>query len=796
MAIKWKNNKLEELRRDKSIQLAAVIIIIAALFYFSLFPSFRRAAEENREDPFISPTFVEMLYKSNYIFYQDIREKSDGVFYQKPDLYLQKTDIPYTDQDTVVLNEDTMVYSQNQLLQLETELRNNIESQTVTWQQYFTDALAGMMDYCVIDNLTGAMIKNTGNPLEEAASPADQRSDQWKDAHYKYFYLMEYDNLGKVSKVSVSVTGMDAETLLKEVQKLGRTTYLDPFNNDSEVTRIYYCDLYGDDADTSDAKVSGYRDYQISGPQNVTFIYGITEKQVLASEATNTCSLYDPTANNASLDFNNSYNDFRYYYYNSNALSVYMYTLIVLAALALILPYWKKETYHLQDYTMARLPLEVNIVVLIIIMSFGSNVVTLMSNYNNGHLFSDFKKRLPWFFPDFLAKTLDRGTVLLCLLLLFGIWYLCATSFADIKKLGFINYIRQRSVSGNFWRWCKNKIIKFYRQLIRFDIGKDANRTIVRILILNFCVVSILCCMFVAGIFAAVFYSIGLYILIKKYIRDVQEQYQKLLKATSSIAQGRLDTALSEDFGIFESYKEELIKIQTDFKQAVEEEVKSQRMKTELITNVSHDLKTPLTAITTYTDLLKNENLTEEERSAYIRILEQKSQRLKILIEDLFEVSKATTGNVALNIVNLDICNLMRQVYLEYQDKIEDAGLTFRFLLPDEKIILPLDSAKTYRIFENLYTNIIKYAMTGTRVYLSLTKDALGGVHIEIKNIASYEMNIDPEELTERFVRADGSRNSEGSGLGLAIAKSFTELQKGRLSIEIDGDLFKVHLDF
>lgn len=296
-------------------------------------------------------------------------------------------------------------------------------------------------------------------------------------------------------------------------------------------------------------------------------------------------------------------------------------------------------------------------------------------------------------------------------------------------------------------------------------------------------------------------YTIALYWFFKKYIHRIQQQYGRLLESTGFIAQGKLNNAFDEDFGIFESYKQELYEIQNGFQKAVEEEVRSQRMKTELITNVSHDLKTPLTAIITYIDLLKEDNTTEQQRKEYLETLERKSLRLKVLIEDLFEVSKANSGNVNLEPVPVDICHLMRQVYLEYEDKMEEAGLQVRFTVPEEKIILQLDSQKTYRIFENLYVNIIKYALHDTRVFVRVEKygGSDGGplsVRIEMKNISEQEILGDPQELSERFVRGDASRNSEGSGLGLAIARSLTELQGGKFRIEADGDLFKVILIF
>ena len=218
-------------------------------------------------------------------------------------------------------------------------------------------------------------------------------------------------------------------------------------------------------------------------------------------------------------------------------------------------------------------------------------------------------------------------------------------------------------------------------------------------------------------------------------------------------------------------------------------------MKTELITNVSHDLKTPLTAIITYINLLKDPGVTEEQKQEYLSTLDKKAVRLKTLIEDLFEVSKATTNNITLNYANVDICNLIRQCYLEYEDRMEEQGLQFKFLFPEEKVTLQLDPQKTFRIFENLYTNIIKYALPSTRVYV-IVKDSDEETEITVKNISRTELSVSPEELTERFVRGDHSRNTEGSGLGLAIARSFTEIQHGTLRILLDGDLFKAILTF
>ena len=329
--------------------------------------------------------------------------------------------------------------------------------------------------------------------------------------------------------------------------------------------------------------------------------------------------------------------------------------------------------------------------------------------------------------------------------------YICV---AQLRQFfcGPVYYIKNRLLVILFIRWIWKKCKKLYHYVTDIDINEDLHKSIIKIVLANAVIVTIICCMWFAGIFGVIVYSIILYILLKKYGKKLQGQYQSISN-------------------------------------------KSQQMKYELITNVSHDLKTPLTAIITYVDLLKNPDLTEEERKSYVETLDLKSQRLKVLIEDLFEVSKANSGNVQMNFMDVDVVKLMKEVRVEMSDKIEQSNLDFRFNLPEEKVILSLDGQRTYRIFENLLNNVIKYAMPFTRVYVDIVNGD-SEVVITFKNMSAQELNFDAEHLTERFVRGDSSRNSEGSGLGLAIAKSFTELQNGQFNISIDGDLFKVTIRF
>lgn len=377
------------------------------------------------------------------------------------------------------------------------------------------------------------------------------------------------------------------------------------------------------------------------------------------------------------------------------------------------------------------------------------------------------------------------------LLVIFGIMMGTVLILYPVWNLGVKGYIREYSLIYQIFPWIKRKWNSFTEEVRHIDFSEKSNKTILKIVVVNFLILMALMCMWMFGIVGLVGYSIGLFYLLKRQYDRVKGDYQVLMKATNRIAEGDLDTEITEDIGVFEPFKAELTQIQTGFKKAVEEEVKSQRMKTELITNVSHDLKTPLTAITTYVELLKKEDLTEEERKSYIETLEKKSLRLKVLIEDLFEVSKASTNNITLNLMDVDVVNLMKQVSIEHEDKFKAMGLTLRWKVPDKKVILKLDNQKTYRIFENLFVNIQKYAMPDSRVYINV-EEAGDNVVIILRNMSAVELNVQGEEQTERFVRGDASRNTEGSGLGLAIARSFTEAQKGTFHIDVDGDLFKV----
>lgn len=267
----------------------------------------------------------------------------------------------------------------------------------------------------------------------------------------------------------------------------------------------------------------------------------------------------------------------------------------------------------------------------------------------------------------------------------------------------------------------------------------------------------------------------------------------KIMTAVSKTRQGDLNYPL-QTAGmpwLLRQFGEDVIGIQDGMRTAVDEAVKGEHMKTELITNVSHDLKTPLTAIINYVDLLKKCDISNETAQGYIGVLEEKSERLKHLIEDLVEASKATTGNLQLNFIKVNLYELAMQAVGESGDAMEAAGLDVRLNQPEKEPVLRADSQKTWRIIDNLISNVKKYAMPGTRVYMNVGEEN-GYGFFSIKNISKEPLDVPVEQLTQRFVRGDSSRSTEGSGLGLSIAQSLCELQQGTLEISLDGDLFKV----
>lgn len=369
-----------------------------------------------------------------------------------------------------------------------------------------------------------------------------------------------------------------------------------------------------------------------------------------------------------------------------------------------------------------------------------------------------------------------------------------AMGIFEIKYMltsGFCRYWKEDSLIGSI---CGN-VKRRFEKLSEVDLSDKTDTVLLKYVLIQMVIVGVIACFWSFGIVLSVLYSVLLFFYIRKKLKKVQKDYQVLLKEAHRLADGRFDEELTQDVGIFNALGDELKNVRIGFEKAVSEEIKSQNMKTELISNVSHDLKTPLTGIKNYAELLGQDNVSGQDKQVYLENLQHYIDRLNNLIEDLFEVSKVNSGNIELNPVELNVVALIQQAQAETEDLLKQKNLTVILDAPENGIVQALDGDKTYRIFENLFTNIAKYALPGTRVYVSATAQP-DYTEIAFKNISEAQMNFTPEEIVERFVRGDKSRHESGSGIGLAIVKSFTEVQNGTFSIEIDGDLFKAVVRF
>lgn len=388
------------------------------------------------------------------------------------------------------------------------------------------------------------------------------------------------------------------------------------------------------------------------------------------------------------------------------------------------------------------------------------------------------------------------GTINYVVLLVGILGYLVCYVMCAIIGVTTIKRIKARKFIKSFLtykigKWCFDKIEECFKEI---NQKKAENKRLFWYYILFIVISMILASLFYTGI--AIILLIGFWIWsyykLKKYILN----QEKIKNALKDIYEGKSNDVHLDEGELEGALKEMAIyvnDIANGFSNAINESLKSERLKTELITNVSHDIKTPLTSIINYVDLLKKENIQDEKVKEYIDILDKKSQRLKKLTEDLVEASKVSSGNVKLNLENINIKELFNQTIGEFKDRFEQKNLVIETTIPNDNIKINADSRYLYRIIENLFSNITKYALEGSRVYIDIIeKEKI--IDISIKNISKEKLNISSDELMQRFVRGDKSRYTEGSGLGLSIAKSLTELQGGTFNIIIDGDLFKVHM--
>ena len=729
-----KSNK--EIYKSKGIIAILVmiaIIVTSALGMCSSYKIIDKSAKSKKVNYFNEYGFANLIAESSYALYYDSMKENENQSASDFLLDIKKN-----------ITEEADEYSSY----IQEALNNNIDQfnrETLGWNN---DANLKYYYYNTINNKTNTTLNENVKFENNNIDLSEVNKDK-----YQFYAVVNFDNNGNVDVSEIN--GGDKEVLKSNIE-----CSLIDIRNEYDISNSDY--------------EEGYYNIDIKPIKNMTFVYAVPK----------TITSYDNIRwgiENADISI----------YESMGAGGAFIIAGIV-ALIALIFPI-KKAKSTILFRKISKIPFEVWIIIIgLAIAALGPLAGQLIKATLNGDLQVIFVEIIPsliiperiiWIF-NFIIWLLSYSVVFFFVLVI-----------KYVFNVGVIDYIKERTIFGMVIMLCVRIIKRTLDEITKVDLREKNNKLIIKLLAINAVILLIITSIWFFGIPVVILYSVILFFIIRKYVDKISEKYSKLREATSKIAEGNLDVKIEEDLGLFEPFKGDLEKIQCGFKKAVDEEVKSQRMKTDLISNVSHDLKTPLTAIITYADLLKDENLSDEKRKQYIETLDRKAQRLQVLIENLFEVSKATSGNITLNIENIDVVSLMKQTLFELEDKLEKASLLVRKNMPKEKVILPLDSQRTFRVFENLIINITKYAMPNTRVFIDIIENE-DDVAIIMKNMAAEEITFNVDTIAERFVRGDESRNTEGSGLGLAIAKSFVELQGGTFNISVDGDLFKVKIVF
>lgn len=704
----------------------------------------QRAAQKEAESEYYKDEFLNLLDQGNYALYW---EMSPG----KGNLQQFPSDIFLGEELSAPQGEDVW-YEEKEIF------RDSFNEMLYNWHSRFFSNTLGVyqLEYFIMDHNSGNSLTNTPqlvSLLSDAAKNESMTEDRSmpKDwgvlkERYPFYIVFQYGAEG-----SLEIMDYAGYSWQQIAQLLAKSRSKENARNE-----IY------------DSYLHRYVD-QIMNPSDTTIIY--------ASESE---SFFYPGGEYMGAE-SHPIEDFNHGAY------VYLACLAALSIviLALLLPFIKP--LGVGEGLAAKIPFEFALAGILFVPSTYHSLLLMAWNTVTGFLLFDPSHSV---LNGAKLHILDYCFNLIVLTAVASILYLSVLILRRLFVIGPKRYVKEQILVGRFGYFFGRLCLRVLASLKEIDLTDRSNKLIIKILSVNFVILALFCSIWVFGIPVLILYTILLFFLLRKYANDIKKKYAILLEAASKMAEGNLEVDIEEELGVFEPLKEEFAKVQHGFKKAVEEEMKSQRMKTDLITNVSHDLKTPLTAIITYVNLLKDPNITEEERTSYINTLDMKSQRLKRLIEDLFEVSKASSNNITLTYMEVDLADLMKQVLLEMDDKIKQTEIELRIQIPEEKVMLSLDSEKTYRIFENLIMNIIKYAMPRSRAYI-IMEAGEEQVTVVLKNVSAQELSFDSREITERFVRGDESRNTEGSGLGLAIVKSFVELQGGKFEIIVDGDLFK-----
>lgn len=725
--------KLKNNKNNKYIVniIISMVILIGSMGLVLTYPKIKQDGNK-----FVNDVFE---YESSVVI-ENIRRSTYGLYYkiknENSTEYISPSDL-MLEKKEIITNENN---TENENIEIDTTKTFNTDIEN--YYNYLDKSLQNL-DYYAIDKETNKVIKSSNINPKNFLENSENLSKQLEEK-YRFYIVLDFDNNGKME--------------MKKTNATNRPLIYNELNLITEGNDLNYY----------------FKDFKFKPIKNMQYIYAIPNELAYIDE------------------ISDSINNNIYYSYQRAS---YLYVNIAVAFIVfmgVLIPY--KESKNLIGFNkIIKIPKDIILIILFlaIVYIYSMGETSIIPNTISNNLVTFTQMQLTQDVKNILTSIINITYWSVGFLIIF----IGCIVIKHILKEGILNCFKNDTFIIKVFKNINKTTKNIYKWCTSVELSKNNNKKILTILFINMIILTIMCCMWFFGIIAVVIYTVILAIIIKKNYAKVMNDYNKLLNITKQIASGNLETNTSEDVGVFNVLKDELTNIQKGFKKAVDEEVKSQKMKTELISNVSHDLKTPLTSIITYVDLLKDENLDEEKRKLYIDTLDRKSERLKVLIEDLFEVSKANSGNVNLNIIDVDVVSLMKQTLLEVDDKFDNMSLVVRKNMPSEKIMLKLDSQRTFRVFENLLVNITKYAMLGSRVYIDIV-DKSDIVEISLRNMAADEINFNVDELVERFVRGDKSRNTEGSGLGLAIAKSFVELQGGEFEVSVDGDLFKVIIRF
>ncbi|MGO0882033.1 sensor histidine kinase [Clostridioides difficile] len=768
--------------KEKYIISAIVFILMlsASLGMISQYSTIQAAAKGGAKNPFEQEGFVDDIYKGSYVLYHNMKEEQEGKMIQPSKLFLSEETINYIKN----ASKEKSTYEGSETYYTDDSINADFNEKFDEWESFINSSSKNLKYYLVDkennfelfnENKELKALDTTKNDVSKEESDKNQPQDTTMNdeerqekikslkANYRFYLVMNFDKDGKVN--IVDSYGVDQKIISQMLLSKSREDLMDT-------------DLGGNSIS-----------YKLSPIKNKTLVYAVP-KVISQDNSYSSYNNYGMIYSSDSISgyINNVENNS---YYKISALIIKIIISIVVIV-AIVFPY-RKSKELLGFETISRIPLEILFIAVAIIQGildlYPTGIIsnTLNGNYVDYLINNDISGKM--------ANILVSSMNLIYWFAIFSIIFVFIALLKHILNVGIKEYFVKNTLTGMFLKWFKKSSKVVINQVRKTNLKEKPNKTIAIILSVNLLIIVIMCSMWFFGIILALIYSVVLFKLLSDYSKKTIYEYNQLLDVTKKISDGNLEVNMEDDLGFFNPIKDELGNIQSGFKKAVDEEVKSQKMKTELISNVSHDLKTPLTSIITYIDLLKDENITDENRKMYIDTLDRKSQRLQHLIEDLFEVSKVNSGDVHLNIVNVDIISLMKQTLLELDDKISESSLKVKNNFSSEKIILPLDSQRTFRVFENLIINISKYAMPSSRVYIDILETDRQ-VNIMLRNMSATEIDFSVDDIMERFVRGDKSRNTEGSGLGLAIAKSFVELQGGKMRIDIDGDLFKVTITF